>query len=85
VEGGPCPEISAFTAAKLLESEAAWSTLLITPTVLVPVTYERNLMVSLHLNGSAEGRITLQTVMKLKHSKTKAVRYVKSIIQLLHS
>lgn len=33
---GPCPEIRALTAAKLRGSEAAWSTLLITPTVRVP-------------------------------------------------
>jgi len=33
---GPCPERSACTSAKLLWSVAAWSTLLITPTVLVP-------------------------------------------------
>ncbi len=36
VTDGPCPERRACTAAKLLWSAAAWSTLLITPTVLVP-------------------------------------------------
>ncbi len=42
VAEGPWPERSAWTAARLLWSDAAWSTLLITPMVLVPTVEKMN-------------------------------------------